>query len=95
MARLTAEQIENIRSFINEFGLIPTCLITPSLARAYQSELDYRRYSGMADRVLSSIERDIVNEAYEYMMKRNNNRLHIWHKPDTFFEQLTLDFESY
>lgn len=88
---ISNEVAENVAEFIDELGLIPSCFITPCLAREYHKELVSRLRQDRENRVLSSIERELISQALVDMHNYNNNRLHRWHKGDPLYPQLSFE----
>ena len=57
-------------ALIDEFGLVPSCLITPDLAKLIQHQLQMQRFT----EEMSAEDERIAHEFLEYVMQRNRKK---------------------
>lgn len=86
VGRFTPGKQAELHCLIDELGLIPSYLITPSLLSAYRAEL----FSVCDKKTAESIKRDQAIEFLEEFDRRYHSRP----KSDDIFVQLNFDFES-
>ena len=84
--KMTPAKMAEVHALIDELGLIPDFLVTPSLLQAYRVEL---RSSFESDS-FSSMQKDFAKDFLDDFHRRYHSRP----KQDDLFVQLNFEFES-
>ena len=80
-----------VSALIDEFDLVPSCLITPAIAKLIQHQLQMQRFT----EEMSAEDERIAHEFLEYVMQRNRKQ---GKKQSDYFngsEQLKFDFVNF
>lgn len=80
-----------VSALIDELGLIPSCLITPDIAKLIQHQLQMKRFTD----AMSAEEERMAHQFLEYVMQRNRKQ---GKKQRDYFdcsEQLKFDFVNF
>ena len=81
---------DDIKAFIDDLGLVPSCLVSDELLDSYRRFLKAELSLDCDSSVESQIRAELVADRLLSFSRRNNNRLKVWRRSQSLYPQLVI-----